>query len=114
MLSDKHLELGNARRMVAEAELGVHPRFHGAEPEFLEPKDRQLSERLVRKVGQGRPAPEVQRRAEAPRGRRRIAVGQRMRALSEETLEAAQVELIRLERHHVTAAPSEQQLAVRA
>ena len=73
VLGDERLELGHERRVPAERELGLDPLLERREPQLLEPLDGRARERLVREVGERRPAPEVERLAEQ-RGRGRGVV----------------------------------------
>ena len=58
---DERLELTDQLVVPSEREVGVDPLLERGQTELLEPSDLRLGERLVREVGEGRPAPERER-----------------------------------------------------
>ena len=69
---DELLELGDDARRLAAVELGLDPVLHGCEPLILEPRRRDLGERLGAELPERRPAPELERLAQAGRRRARF------------------------------------------
>ncbi len=98
---DERLQLGDELGVPAEREIGLDPLLDDDGPQFLEPRDLRLRERLVDEVGEGWPTPERERLAE--RGLRGLGVVslQRAPALLGEAREAMDVDVIRGELEHV-------------
>src|SRR6185503_10193666 len=93
----------------AERKVGIDALLERRQPELLKTDDRRLSERLVDEVGQRGAAPERQGFAQRRRGALG-ATGRKLRAtLTEEALEAAQVELLGLELERVAGRPRDEQ-----
>ena len=59
MLGTERLELADERGVAAELERRVDPLLERGQPQLLEPLDRRAGKRLVREVGERRPAPEA-------------------------------------------------------
>jgi hypothetical protein len=68
VLRHSGLEIRDEVRVPAQGELGVHHGLEHGQPPLLQVPDLGLGERLVGKVRQRRPAPEVERLAEGRRG----------------------------------------------
>jgi hypothetical protein len=51
MLRDERLQLGDDVIVATESEIDVDSRLHGAKPEFAEPFDLTVSERVIGEVG---------------------------------------------------------------
>ena len=89
VLARQRLQLADELVVAADREIGVDPVLERGQPQLAEPRDLALDERLVGQVGQRRPAPQRERRAQLLRRRRGIrAVG-----LGDEPLKAREVEL---------------------
>ena len=75
--ADEGLELADELRAAAALEVGIEPSLERDEPELLQPRDLGLRPALVREVGEGRPAPEVERCSELtpPLGRSEVGSG---------------------------------------
>ena len=67
LLANERLELADELGAAAALEVGVDPRLERGEPELLEPRDLGLRPGLVREVGEGGAAPELERRGELGR-----------------------------------------------
>src|SRR5215207_6200190 len=80
---------------------------------LLEPSDLALRKRLVRELGERRAAPQSERLAQQLQRALRRTVGERAAALLQQTLEAVQVELARLDANRIATATSDHD-AVRA
>jgi hypothetical protein len=65
--SGELFELPDHLLVPAECKVRLQPVFKRGEPQLLESVDLLLRERLVREVGQGRPAPEGERLLQPPR-----------------------------------------------
>src|SRR5262249_59495633 len=63
MLDDEGFQLSDEVDVTGEGKIGFDPLLEDREPQLLEACDVALGERLVRKVGESRPAPERERRA---------------------------------------------------
>ena len=90
LLADEGLELADELRAAAALEVGVEPSLDCDEPELLQPRDLRLRPALVRKVGQGRSAPKVERCSQLARPLRRSEVG----SGAEASLELRAVQLL--------------------
>ena len=89
----ERLELTDELGVAPAGEIGLDASLHAREPELLETVGRALCERVVREVGQGWSAPELER-ASAGHGRgRRVARVELALAFGEQRLEALQVQL---------------------
>jgi hypothetical protein len=74
MRGDELLELPDERPVSAKPKVRVDPPFERSQPKLFEPRDRRLRERLVGEIGEHRPPPEREGRAQ-PLGRRfRVAL----------------------------------------
>ena len=98
MLGHQRLELTDEPRMAPRGQLGVDARLERLEPQLLEAGDLGLRERLVRKVGERRAAPEIQRLAQL--ARRPLGVGHTR--LVRQALEACHVKLGAVDAQDVT------------
>src|SRR5205085_6505840 len=72
---------------------GLDPLLERGEPGVLEPRSRVTGERLGLELGERRAAPELERLGEALRRGLRVAGAQKLATLSDEALEAIEVEL---------------------
>ena len=83
--------------MAPEEQVGVQPALEHREPKLLEPSRLGLRERLCRELGERLAAPELESRAKA--GRRILGTAgiERGASVSDEPLEATEVELVRVE-----------------
>jgi hypothetical protein len=93
MLGDEPFELGHHVGVAAERQVGVDALLQRRKVSLLEPRDLGLRERLVRNVGQGRPAPHGERLAQAGGGVDRPPVRERLATLVREPLEPVYIEL---------------------
>ncbi len=92
MALDESLQLADQLVVASQSEICVDPLLERGEPKLLEPGDLRLRERLVREVGQRRPAPERERVTE-PIGRQlRVVASERLSPLLEPALEDGGVE----------------------
>ena len=87
VLGDQRLELADQLGVAAEREVGLDPLLERRQPQVLEPAALGLGERLVRELGERRPAPERERLAQHRRGPFRVAVRERLAPLGEQPLE---------------------------
>ena len=78
-------------------EIGLEPPFEGECAQLLEPVRDRSDRRLLREVDERRPAPERERLAERVGGLGRPSLVERDAALVEQSLEAGQVERVRLD-----------------
>lgn len=83
MLFHQSLELADELGVKPSVEVPLDPALEAGEPELLEARDLRLREPPVRELGERRPAPERKRFVEAQ--------------LVDETLEALQIELVRID-----------------
>jgi hypothetical protein len=90
---DELAELPGERVVSAEREVGVDPILRCRQPKLLEPLSLWTRERLVRQIGEGRPAPELERRAKALGGSSRIVVVQELPPFAREAGKPVRVEL---------------------
>ena len=100
------LELADHLAPQTELEVGVDPLLEGVEPQFVEPPDLALRERLEGEIGERRAAPHRQGATKlrgALDGLARTRVGQ-------QPLEAGRIELLRLDLHEVTGRPRDEDL----
>src|SRR5215216_3405260 len=98
MLADECLELSHQLPVSTELEVSGDPLLEPREAEVVEPPDLVLRERVVREVGEGRPAPERER---LPQQRRRLLAALRRQCIAaprEQDLELLDVDRPRLER----------------
>ena len=79
--------------MPAAGELGIRPRLERRPAPLLQARDLGLGERLVREVGERRPAPHPQRLVQRLCGEPGIGTGQRAHAARDELLEPVDVAL---------------------
>ena len=86
-------EFGGERAGDAERQLRLVAFFQARQPEFFQPADLGLRERLVAEVGQRRAAPQRHRLVEQLRGLGRAARGERVPALEDELPELGGVQL---------------------
>ena len=93
MLGDEPLELGHDVGVAAERQVGVDALLQRRGVALLEPGDLGLRERLVRDVGQSRPAPQRERLAQPRGGVGGSLARERLAALVHEPLETLHVEL---------------------
>ncbi len=93
MLGDECLELGHELGVLPEREVGVDPSLDRQQVQILQAHDRRLRERLEGEIREGRPAPEPESLAQQPGSGGGIGGG----GLLEETLEASDVELLRVD-----------------
>src|SRR6266542_46270 len=102
MLRDERLqlrhELGGA---AAGSKVCVDRMLQRHEPQLLEPRRLVLRPGLVREVGEGRAAPELEPRAKLPRRPVGMTTRERLATLADELLEAADVEGGRIELERV-------------
>jgi hypothetical protein len=97
MGGDELLELPDERPVSAKPKVGVDPPFERGQPKLFEPRDRWLRERLVGEIGEHRPPPERERRAQ-PLGRRfRVALIELSGRLFDHAFELQCVELLPLD-----------------
>jgi len=108
MLGDHGFELADELSVRGEDQVGLDPVLEGREAKLLQAGDLGLSERLVREVGEGGTAPEVERLPQCLRGALGIAGRKQASPLSEEALEAAGIELVRLEVEQIARGTREQ------
>ena len=101
LLADERLELADERSVTAEGELGLDPPFEPDQPQLVEPADRRARKRLVREVGERRPAPESECVAKTLRRHRGLV----RLGLVEQAREAVEVELVRPGPEHVAGRP---------
>ena len=81
----------------SKRELGLDPLLFGEVAQLIEASDLGLREGLVGKVGEGLPAPESKRLAEAGGGELGLDARERLAPLGEQALEAGDVEALRIE-----------------
>ena len=67
VLANQRFELADQLGAAAALEFCIVPRLEGGEPELFEPRDLGLRPALVREVGEGRPAPQLERRGKLGR-----------------------------------------------
>src|SRR5690242_21223298 len=96
--------------MAAERKLGIDQLLDCPETKLVEPADGSLRKGLVREIGERRPAPQSQRLAQLLRRGRRLG-GCR---LSDEALEALQVELVAIKREDIPGRTRQQLRAARS
>ena len=97
MLSHVRLHLGDELGVGAQLEVGRDPLLERGQPNALEPLNLLLEERLELEIGERRPAPEPERLAQQVR-----ALGGLGRArASKQLLEAAEIELRRVDLEHI-------------
>ena len=89
---DERLELADQLVVPSEREVAVDPLLEGRQAELVEPGDLRLRERLVREVGEGRPAPERERVTEPVGCQLRIVARDRLPSLLQQALERVGVE----------------------
>ena len=58
---------------MTDGQVRIHPRFGGLQPQLLEARSLPLGEAFIRKVGEGRPAPQAEGLGECHAGSRRVA-----------------------------------------
>ncbi len=104
VLGDELFELDDELAVVSERKVGIDALLDCLQAKLLEPADRSLRERLVREIGERRPAPQSQRLAQLLRGDRRLGG----RRLPDEALEALQVELVAIKREDIPGGTREQ------
>ena len=104
MCLDQRLELPGDLGVAADREIGLDALAEAADPQILQPRDLGLREALVGDVGERRPAPQLERRAERRRGVPRHAARQLLAPAPQLRLEAVGVERARCEPHGVAAA----------
>ena len=90
--------------MPPERELRLHAVLERRQPQLLQPLHSGSRERLVREVGERRPAPQAERLAEQ-RGRRGIVAPARPLCLGRQALEAGEVELLVAQPQQVAGRP---------
>src|SRR5256885_524586 len=110
MLANERLDLVHQCRALAERKLGFDPLLERAETKLLQPRTLLLEKPPVSNVGKRRTPPERQRLAQARHCERWIAGGKRLSALVAQTLEALEVELVRLDPEAVSGHLSDQAL----
>ena len=88
------LELTDELAVAPAGEVGFDPLLERRKPQLLEPRCRHQGERLEQEVGERRATPEGKRLPQHCRCRLRSAVGECLRSLREEALEAMEVELV--------------------
>ena len=93
MLGDEPAQLRDQLRVAAGGRVGLDARLQRGELLLLEPGDLGGGERLVRQVGERRPAPHVLRLAQERRGLLGLARGERAAAALDQLVEAFGVEL---------------------
>ena len=92
MALDEGLQLADQLAVPSEREVGVDPLLERGQAELLEASDLRLGERLVREVGEGRPAPERERVTEPIGCQLRVVPAERLSSLLEPALERGGVE----------------------
>ena len=97
MLPDERLQLGQRPGVPAQRQLPVEAQLERREPQLLEPGDRRLRERLVREVGNRRPAPQRERSLDELDCRLRVGAAERLRRLGRPPLEADEVQALGLD-----------------
>src|SRR5256885_14166974 len=111
MLANERLDLVHQCRALAERKLGLDPLLERGETKLLQPRTLLLENPPVSNVGKRRTPPERQRLAQARNRERWIAGSKRLSALVAQTLEALEVELVRLDPEAVSGRLSDQALA---
>ena len=110
VLRDECLELRHELGVLPEREVGVDPSLDRQQVQVLQAHDRRLRERLEGEIRKGRPAPEPERLAQQPGGCGGICRG----SLLEEPLEAADVELLRVDPDDVAGRNGSEELPRRS
>jgi hypothetical protein len=105
MLGHERLELSDQLVMTPELEIGVDPELDGGGSDLLQPRDRGLRELLVREVREGRTAPLRQRLPQAFGRLSGQPAGQQAPPLVHQSLEAVEVERLRLDPQDVPGRP---------
>ena len=105
VLRDEPLELAHERGVPPEHEVGVDPLLERREAKLFEPLDGRTGERLVREVGERRPAPELERLAEQRGGGRGVVARARALGLRRQALEAGEVEVLVADAEDVAGRP---------
>jgi hypothetical protein len=85
-----------------QPEIGLQPPLQRGDAKLLEPRRLGLRERLHRELGERGPAPQLQRGTEATGSLRGPTGLERRRRVRDQPLEPVEIELIRLEREHVS------------
>ena len=98
---DERLELGDELLVPSERQVRVDPVFERGEPELREPSGLAQRERLVDELGERRAVPEAERLAQARCSSQLLAARERRAGLTDEALEASEVELLRRQLRHV-------------
>jgi hypothetical protein len=111
VLRHERLELADELRLPTRGEVGLEAILARREAQLVEARDLRLSEGLVGKIGQRRPAPERERLAQERRRLRRVAPGERAASLVAQTLEATEVELFAFQPQLVTRAARQDEAA---
>ena len=90
---DELLQLGDQARVPPEREVGLDPLLERGEPSVLEPRPRVSREGLGLELGERCAAPELERLGKALSRGLRVAGDQELAPLSDEALEAIEIEL---------------------
>src|SRR5438270_5344761 len=102
MLLHQGLEFGDELRATAASKVGVDPFFHCHLPALLEALRLRHGERLVPQVGESRPPPLSECRAQRRCGLPSSPPGERFTPLVEQALEAVEVKLLALDSQEIT------------
>ncbi len=76
VLAHERLQLTGQLRVAAQGQVSVDPVREGGDPLLVQPGDRDLRERLIADVGEGRATPHLQRAAQRARGVSGFVAGQ--------------------------------------
>src|SRR6266545_2993688 len=104
MRDDERFQLREDGGVPAECELGVDSLLEGAQPLLVETGDLGLSEVVVREVGQGLPAPELERLPDRGLCAARISAGELSARVVEQISEPVAVELALLDDQEIAVA----------
>src|SRR6266508_3089748 len=110
MRDDERFQLREDGVVPAECELGVESLLEGAQPQLGEAGDLRLSEVVVCEVGQGLPAPELERLVDRGLCSARIAGGEPSARLVEQISKPAAVEFALLDDQEIAVSACLQEL----
>ena len=110
---NQRLELADNIGVTAEREIRLDPIFNYPCPQFLQPGDLGLRERLRPEIGERRPTPQCQRLAKISCGTTRIRHRQRAPASFCQALEPHHINLLLRGRKEVAARPRQHALTAR-
>ena len=105
VLAHQPAQLADELGVAADREVGVDPRLYCLEPFLLEPRQRIAGKRLADKVGERLAPPELECGAQDTRRLLGAAFVEEPPAFRAEALEPREVELLRVDREHVSRRP---------